>query len=358
MKTLDRYIIFSILKTAFVATLVFSFILVGVELFQKMDSILTGGVPFLSVAFYAFLCLPEYFIMVFSISLLFANTYFQSSLSANNERIALLNAGINKWRILRPILFLAIVLTLITFCVNESSFKELETVRTRTSEELFGSSSTQDTRNIVIREDGGYIVYTSRFIESENRLVSPVIVRERDGEFYSRITAESGVYSDGCWTLENVTVYSKDEEGSVRTEKISSLKLEDLNIEPDYFKATNINIETMSIKRAFEYLGTLKVQQKDTWQEKCTDYLRVLFKPISILLLLCISSLFDYNLKKNVLLFSIIESLSVAVVYYVSDMVFSIFAHQGAFPPFMVVLLPILSTIVIAFGINAFGKRV
>ncbi len=358
MKTLNCYIIKQILKTAFVSVLVFSLILAGVELFQKMDSILTGGVPFIDVFLYALLCIPQYFLMVFSISLLFASTYFQSTLSANNERIALLNAGISKWKLFLPIFILALFMTLFAFILNESALKALESARVRMSEELFGAESTQDSRNIVLNADNGYVIYTSRYVDNDGRIISPVVVKEVDGSLVMRATASDGYYSDGYWSLNNATLYKKGDDGAFSVEHYSLLPLEDLTIERDYFKAENINIETMSFSRAFEYLTRLKTTQKEAWQEKTTDYLRLFFKPLSILLLLSISAAFDYNIKKNVLLFSVVESLSVAVVYYVSDMVFSIFAHQGAFPPIFAVILPVVSTLSIAVLINEGGKRV
>ena len=347
------------MKTAVLATVVFSFILAGVELFQKMDSILTGEIPMAGIIEYALLCIPQYFILVFSISLLFGCTYFQSSLSASNERIALLNAGISKWRIFFPVFILALILTVFGFFLSENVLRELETEKTRVSEELFGSSSTQDSRNIVLKDGTGYVVYTRRFIESEERILDPIIVKEKDGKLITRITGTEGIYSDGCWTIEDATVYSYSEEtGSFTLERKDSVTLTDLTIESEYFRATNINVETMDVKTASEYLRKLRTTQSEVWQEKCTDYLRRFFQPLSILLLLSLSALFDYNLKKNVLLFSIIESLCVAVVYYVSDMVFSIAAHQGTFSPKWAVILPLLSTIVIAAGINEVGKRV
>lgn len=358
MKTLNTYIINSILKTAFVAVLVFSLILAGVELFQRMDSIITGGVAFIDVLSYALLCIPQYFLMVLSISLLFASTYFQSTLSANNERIALLNAGISKWKLFFPIFFLALVLTLFGSIINESALKALESARVRKSEELFGAESTQDSRNIVLKSDNGYVIYTSRFVESDERIVSPIIVKKVDGELYKRVTASNGYYIDGCWTVYNATVYERKEDGKFIVEHYDTMSIDDLTIEPDYFKAENINVETMSIPRAVKYLSRLKTTQKEAWQEKTTDYLRTLFSPLSILLLLSISAAFDYNIKKNVLLFSVVESLCVAVVYYVSDMVFSIFAHQGAFHPVFAVILPVVSTLAIAVLINEGGKRV
>ncbi len=358
MKTLNCYIISSILKTAFIAVLVFSLILAGVELFQRMDSIITGGVAFIDVLGYALLCIPQYFLMVFSISLLFASTYFQSTLSANNERIALLNAGISKWKLFFPIFILALVMTLFGFIINESALKALESARIRKAEELFGAESTQDSRNIVLKAENGYVIYTQRYVDYDSRIVSPIVVKEVDGTLYMRIIASNGYYSSGFWTLENATLYERGSDGKFNVEHYEKLLLEDLTIEPDYFKAENINVETMSLNRAFEYLRRLKTTQKEAWQEKATDYLRLFFAPLSILLLLSISASFDYNIKKNVLLFAVVESLCVAVVYYVSDMVFSIFAHQGAFPPIFAVILPVVSTLAIAVLINEGGKRV
>ena len=42
MKILTRYVIFSILKIAFVTILMFALILAAVELFSRMDSIMNG----------------------------------------------------------------------------------------------------------------------------------------------------------------------------------------------------------------------------------------------------------------------------------------------------------------------------
>lgn len=357
VKVLDKYIISSIMKTALIATVVFSLILAGVELFGKMDSILTGGVGFLDVLSYAFLCIPQYFIMVFSISLLFSTTYFQSSLSANNERIALLNAGLSKWRLFKPIFFLAIVLTIFSFLLSESFIKDLDAKRETLSENLFGLSSTQDSRNIVLNSDNGYVVYTNRYTDYDKRIISPIIIKEENGNLLIRISGRSGYYENNHWIIDDANVY-RYEDDVITNMYYSSYELDDLNLEPDFFKSNNINVETMDIQRAFEYLKKLKQTDREVWQEKATDYYRSLFKALSVFVLLCITGALDYNLKKNVLLFSIIQSLSIAIVYYVSDMVFSICSHQGAIMPFMAVVLPVITTVFVALIINYIGKKI
>ena len=100
----------------------------------------------------------------------------------------------------------------------------------------------------------------------------------------------------------------------------------------------------------------LKLSSPVAWQEKCTDYLRSLFSPVAIFVLMTVAATMGYGKRKNVLLFSIIQCLCIAVVYYVSDMVFSIASHQGTFHPSLSVILPPIVTIAINFIIDRIGR--
>lgn len=355
MKILDRYIIKSILKTAIVAIIVFALILAAVELFGRMDSIMTGSIPFLSILQYALLSIPQYSMMVASLAFLFATTYFLSMLSANNERIALLNAGLGRARLAFPIVILAIILSLFSIGLKERVINPLIAKHDILGQELFGLSSSNDTRNIVLKDGNGYLVYTRRFIPSENTILDPVIVKTEYGIIKKRIEASDGVYFEDKWVLNNVQCYEIGESG-VEVINYDKLTLDDLNLEPDYFQSENLNVETMGFSAASSYLKKLKNTSPQAWQEKCTDWLRSLFSPLSIFVLMTVSATMSYSMKKNVLLFSIIQSLCIAIVYYVSDMVFSIASHQGTIHPIMSVILPIVITIGINFILDKLGK--
>ena len=321
MKILDRYIIKSILKVGIVAILVFALILVAVELFGRMDSIMTGSIPFKSILQYAFLAVPQYLMMVSSLAFLFATTYFLSMLSANNERIALLNAGLGKIRLALPIIILALVISILAIGAKEKVINPLIAKHDTLGQELFGLSSSNDTRNIVLKDDNGYLVYTRKFISNDKMILDPVIVKTENGVIKSRIEGDEGFY-----------------------------------IEPEFFQSENLNIETMNFKTAGSYLKKLKNTSPQAWQEKCTDWLRSVFSPLSIFVLMTVSATMSYSMKKNVLLFSIIQSLCIAVVYYVCDMVFSIAAHQGTIHPIFSVILPVVITIMINFIIDRLGR--
>ena len=51
-------------------------------------------------------------------------------------------------------------------------------------------------------------------------------------------------------------------------------------------------------------------------------------------------------------------SYTIAIVYYVGDMVSSIAAHQGAISPYASVVLPLVATIALAGVISLLGKKI
>lgn len=356
MKILDRYIISSILKIAIVAIFIFALILAAVELFSKMDSIMNSDISIPRLIEYLLYSIPEYLMMGASLAFLFATTYFLSSLTANNERIALLNAGISKARLSLPIILLALLVTSIGFFYQEYALNKIIVHHDELEIELFGTSGTKDTRNIVLKDENGYLIYTNRYYEDKNEINSPVLIQTSNGKLIKRIESDYARYIDGEWVFYNASIYNIDT--GVTSDFKNSYIEKDFVLEPHLFRSENISIETMDGKNARTYLERLKVIDPKSWQEKASDYYRSLFQPAGILILMIISVSMSYHFKKNVLLFSVIQSLSIAVVYYVGDMVFSIAAHQGAISPYAAVVLPLAITIILSWIISELGKKV
>lgn len=358
MKILTRYTIFSILKTAFVTMLIFALILAAVELFSKMDQIMHNSVPIPSLLMYIILSLPEYLMMAASISFLFAVTYYISMLTANNEMIPILNAGISPVRLRMPIVILAILLTAIGFVFQEHTVIAAANMHDTLEVELFGATSTRDTRNIVLSDEDGFLIYTTRFSESTGEIRSPVLVKTSASGIDERVEAASAYFDEnkGWWVFTDARVY-RIEDRNVTVEEHESFEEPLVDPEPRLFRSQNTQIDTMDSSTARDYLERLYVSDRSAWQEKATDYARRISEPFAIFVLMIISVCINYRFKKNVLLFSIIQSLSIAVVYYVADMVFSIMGHQGAVTPVGAVILPIVLTIVLSGIISLVGRK-
>ena len=142
------------------------------------------------------------------------------------------------------------------------------------------------------------------------------------------------------------------------TQRVDELEVPLFNPEPRLFRTQNTTIETMDRDTAIDYLERLASSNHQAWQSSATDYLRRVCSPLAILVLMFISVSMGYNFKKNVLLFSIIQSLSIAVIYYVADMVFSIMGHQGAVSPYSAVIMPIVMTIILSLILSLLGRRI
>lgn len=356
MKLIDKYTISSILKVAVVAIIIFALILAAVELFSKMDSIMNSDIEIPKLVEYLVLSIPEYLMMGSALAFLFATTYFLSSLTANNEKIAILNAGISKARLSTPVVILAIIITLLGFVYQEYALNRIIARHDELEVELFGVTGTKDTRNIVLKDDNGYLIYTNRYYESINEINAPVLVRVVDGKLISRVESDYAVYEEDRWIFKNAMVYKIDDGVSAYYSK--EYFDSEFNIEPHLFRSQNSSIETMAGKDARAFLSRMKVVDPESWQEKVTDYYRSFFQPLGIFVLMFISVCMSYHFKKNVLLFSIIQSLAIAIVYYVGDMVSSIAAHQGAISPYASVVLPLVATIALAGVISLLGKKI
>lgn len=356
MKLIDRYAISSVLKVAIIAIFIFALILAAVELFSKMDSIMNSEIEIPKLVEYVILSIPEYLMMGASLAFLFATTYFLSSLTANNEKIALLNAGISKTRLSVPIIFLAIIVTLLGFVYQEYALNKIIAKHNDLEIELFGASGTKDTRNIVLKDENGYMIYTNRYSEDRNEINSPVLVKVENGKLLRRVESDYASFIDDNWIFYDAMVYElEDGVYSFYSDEYTDYEF---RIEPHLFRSQNSSIETMAGKDARAFLSRMKVVDPQSWQEKATDYYRSFFQPLGIFVLMFISVCMSYHFKKNVLLFSIIQSLSIAIVYYVGDMVCSIAAHQGAISPHASVILPLVATVILSGVISLLGKKI
>ena len=358
MKKLDRYILSSIFKTGFIALLIFSLLVMAVETFMNIDKFISNDVGFTTIMYSSFMALSDYFIMITSVSMLFSVTYFLSNLSANNELISLYTAGYSRRRISSPIFILAVVLAITFTFMNESTFLRWKNQNEITKTELFGVSGTHDARNIALNDVGsGYLVQSRRFNEDKVKLYDPLVMRTENDKVILRLEAETATFTDGEWIFQNALIYEVDGD-QMSSEQADTYILSDFDFPPSLFKSQNMEITTMEYRSAVEYLDRLAEVNPSSWVEKETEFLRRLAEPLGIFVLMMISILMNYTFKKNILLFSIVQSLLIAVVYYVSDMVFSIVCKQGMIAPVYVVVMPLLFTVILSFAISAIGKRI
>lgn len=360
MKTLDRYIISSFLKTSLGTLAICTLLIVAVELFSSIDNYLTNNVPFPTILLLSVLGAPEYLMMVASVSFLFGSTFTLSQLESNNEMIMLLNAGFSYRRVCVPIVATALLATALLWCFSETVMIDATVRKDRMDTELFGMSGTRDNSDVSLSAvDGSYMINAGHYSEDTRRLHTVEVVRAEEGRITTRLSASRADWDEGAasWVFTDGRVYETSSDGQVTSRFFDTLALDWVDLAPSMFRDQSRDIATMDRADATEYLRRIKAIDSEVWHVAATEYYSRLTAPLAVLVLTLISCLMNYRYKKNVFLFSIIQSLCTAVVYYVCQMVTTIMAEQAIIHPLVGVLAPIAAVLVLCLPAKLLGMR-
>lgn len=355
MNTFTVYSIKSILKTALITMMIFTFIIIIVELFNKFDAIVNNTVPLERLIENISLGIFKYFMMSVSISFLFATTFFLSQLSANNELLSLYNYGYSYKRIVLPIIMVSFVLSLSLTYLNETIGLKLTNLYERNEEEVFYNKGISDRKIIIKDPESKFLLTSTSFDEKQNILYDIVLIRIENDEIVQKIYADKAQLVNNDWLFFETVDYQITD-GNINVTKEEEILIPSLDITSDLLKNFSKDISSMKLDAALSNLDKLKFANRKSYNDVATRVYQRLFSALPLFVLVLISVSINYNFKKNILLFSIIQSLCISVVYYVANMVATIMGRQGVIKPIESVLFPLLVVFILTLIIKLIGK--
>lgn len=355
MILLNKHIISSVAKVGFITLVLCTLMLVSVDLFTHLDSYVQSDVPAFIIFKLTLLYAPEAFLFALAPSLLFSATYHLSQMQANNELISLYNAGISYNKIIIPILLLGFLFSLFQFGFNELVAIPSSRTKKVIQDELFGLRSTFDNRNITLSDpEGRFVVHASHYNDETKTIRALVLVLQDDGgQLQTRIDATSASWNEQgrVWTLSDAVIHEIDlKQQRVASKRENSVVIDSFDVEPRYFRNISSDIKTMEISAALTYLKKIHVLNPKLWYEAATDFATRVLGSFTPLILIFIACTINYRYKKNVLIFSIITSLFIAVIYYVVQMMSLIMAKQGVIGPVWGMVIPMIVIVSIAIS--------
>ncbi|PYO82501.1 MAG: hypothetical protein DMD65_08720 [Gemmatimonadetes bacterium] len=185
VNTLDRYVLREWLKVCLLAALGFPFLVMVIDLVDKLGTYLGRGIPKGRIALSYIYFLPETISLVLPVAVLFAVVFTVGALGRHSELTAAKASGISFHRVVRPLLVASLAAV-----VLDLGLTELAPVTSARRAELLGDKQvrlTANRYNFVYRADGGW-VYAIRSLEIGPRLMRDVIMeREGTGEDYPTI---------------------------------------------------------------------------------------------------------------------------------------------------------------------------
>ena len=360
MKLIDRYITTSIIKISIVSIALIVLVMTLFDMFSNLERYVNMEVPLLQMVVLTVLEAPNAVVIALGPALLFSTTYVLSMLQANNELIVIYNAGFPYRRLIVSCIVLALLASLFQFAFNETVAINASREHQLLSKERLGTCTADANRNVSSRaEDCIYVIHAGRYYDESLMItnVTVVFVNE-DGSIALRIDAPSGVYNGRYWELKDAVSYKvKEEPASLDIASDGVYHNEKIDLESNLFRNLTADIASMELSDAINYVRRIRYIDPNRYIAHATDLQERLWISLTPLILTVISCSTLFRWKKNVLILSIISSLSIAVIFFVAKMLGTIFAKQGILSPLAGAIAPLLLMLFISALAGIFVRK-
>src|SRR5690606_22006397 len=175
-----RYILTETLAPLFFGLTAFTSLFIGADLVNLSKMIIRYGAPWSVLVHLLILKLPEFLVFTFPMSMLMATLLSLSKLSGTSELVAMRAGGVSYYRLIIPVVLLAVTVSGAAILVNEFLVPEADQRYQRVLyEKVYQKSLPKVTNNIMLDEYTGgklsRIIYAVSF-NNETRTMEDVSV--------------------------------------------------------------------------------------------------------------------------------------------------------------------------------------
>lgn len=353
-KILDRYIIKEVMSFVALVVAALTIMLIVRTLFELTDMLINKKVAWLYVVQLLFYRLPAYLVLTFPMSLLASSELAIGRLSTDGEITAMRAAGISLRRIVIPFVVAALVISILSFLINDYIVPEANHIyRNIMRENVLKVGPSYIRRNVFFRDAENRYFYVNRFDE-KNMVMQDIMVYEFNREKSPRtITAKKGKWVADTWKLENGTIYNYDEEGKITYEM--SFATMDIIVKEDlekFFKNQRAPQE-MNSKELKQQISILQQAGADTKSFEVILHMKYSV-PFSGLIFVLLGVPLGLQVKRGGKSAGIIISIVLVLVYYISVSTTRSLGNGGLLDPALAAWLPniifAILGIIIIFG--------
>ena len=337
IKTIDRMIIKQFLPTFLVAVFFFVLILEMVDLFANLWRYINNEVTMAQIMQVFLYYIPKCTNLSLPMALLFSVSFTLGNYYSNNELIAIFGSGISLFRFVISLIIFGLLLSFGSFLFEEKVVIDSYKIKNELSNQLLRQSTSLNNNNPTVIDNNGRLIYSADFYNDKDLTLSNVIVIEKDenGGLARTINSEWAAWSkeEGLWEFHRCRQYALNPTTGFYEMTYTEVYTNPvLNTDPFTFQRVVRNVNEMKIADARRWITSLRKAGLPYTESMTTYYKRFSFTMTPFIVCL-LSSAIGGRFKKNILLMSLLTSLVISVVFYVMQMVFTIFANLGYISP-------------------------
>jgi len=287
MRILDKYITKRLSSVYLFILLVFIGLYFVIDAFSTLSDVLKNKPPFFILIQYYIQSLPLIIIRVSPIALLISALYTFGELNKSNEIISIRVSGLSVLRISFPVIFIAFLLSVVIFSLQENvlikSEKKVTDIKMKFIKKKLDNAAEEKNLAFV---SGNKILFVEKFSPKDKILYNVMIFEKGKKERIERkITAKKVIYKDGVWIAKDIIEYILDQGGNiVGLPLMSDTKKIDLNEEPRdlIFKKSKFS-SLLNLRREINSLKRIGASEK--LSNLIIDYYQKIAEPFSHLFL-------------------------------------------------------------------------
>lgn len=349
-----RYIFKRIVPFFVVSTLFFVFILQLVDLLMNLWNYISNNVSIVDILKIYIFYIPKCVSFSIPLALLFSVVYVLSDMYSKNELTICFASGIPLMRIALPVLLFSLVLSVLSFFLDDRIVVPTYNRKTELQNTLLNKNTSFNNSGIVVQTEKGKTVYKADFYnDDEKKLLNLyVVMRNDEGSLDKVIRAESACWEEDHWELSNAVCYSVNDDKTLSFDSCSDVILD----EPfDTFRRIDVSVETISSDEAKKYISYRK-RVGLPYSEALAQYYKKFSFPLVTFIVTFLSISLSGKSRKNVFLISLISSIVMAAGYYVSQMVTMVLSKYGYISPFMGAWLPVILFTILSFILLKYSR--
>jgi lipopolysaccharide export system permease protein len=337
MTILTRYILREITKIFVIILLAFVMIYVVVDFFERIDNFIEAGAQLRYMLIYIFFKLPLVVDQMTPVAMLMATIIGLGLLARGNEIIALKASGVSPFRLIVPLLFLATLISLISFINSES----IVPYTNRRVNAIWKTRVDKESPEFIYKYEsiwykGVDAIYNIRTCDVAAKTLLGVVINQFGQDFRTtqRIHAQRAVWKDGRWHFLNGTIKQRQRDGTFTISTFSEM-IFPLHETPEDFEKGIKPSDEMGFGELRRYAEKIEREGYSARTYWVDMHVKLAFPCISLIMGLMGIALAFRKEKGRGVAAGIGFGFAIIALYLVTFELFRTLGYTGIVPPFL-----------------------
>jgi lipopolysaccharide export system permease protein len=347
MRLLERYLLRFFIGPFFSCLLIFILLFVVIDLFSNLADILKENLPPAIILKYYFTFLPIVFVQSSPYAVLLATIYALGLLNRHQEIIAMQAAGISLLRILRPLIFFGLLISLASFYVSEKLVPQALIVSQVIKEENLEKNRDLPKKPQVLYDVGlygtdGRLFHINKY-EHDKKILYGVTVLEHDSHqrVKAKISAQRAEWLAGRWVFYNLisNSYEKQDQAKIKPE-VAAEKIMDIPETPTDFLRQAESPDSMTYLQLKDYIKKFSFATSGTMRKFRVGLAKKIAFPFMNLVMVILGAPFALGAIRSGALFGVGTVIFISLIYYALSSVCLALGNEGVLSPLLAAWLP------------------